>query len=179
MTTTGKWHLAKTYRYKRYTTKACRTCRVKPECSKAKYGKAIQRSEFQEYIVSNKERIEQNKTLYKQRQAIVEHPYGTIKRQWGFNYITTKKGKQRASADVGFMFIAYNLRRIMNIVGKHALRKYLEVLVLSILEKYRPIRFKLNPIKAINFLNKILSTFFETCLNRLKFDQNLLITEGF
>ena len=179
MTTTGKWHMAKTYRFKRYTTKACRTCRVKPECSKAKYGKAIQRSEYQEYIVRNKERIEQNKELYKQRQAIVEHPYGTIKRQWGFNYITTKKGKQRASADIGFIFIAYNLRRIMNIVGKNALKKYLEVLILSIPRIYRPIRFKLNPFKAIKFLNKILTTFFETCLNRLKFDQNLLKMEGF
>jgi len=45
--------------------------------------------------------------LYKRRQAIVEHPYGTLKRQWGFNYILTKKGIEHASADVGFMFIAY------------------------------------------------------------------------
>jgi len=143
MTTTGEWHLAKTYQFKRYTTKACKACRVKPECSKAKYGKAIQRSEYTELINQNKERIENNRNYYRRRQAIVEHPYGTIKRQWGFSYILTKKFKERASADVGFMFIAYNLRRIMNIVGKNALNKYLKVLILLVSGKYRPIRLKI------------------------------------
>ena len=179
MTTTGKWHFAKTYRFKRYTTKACKSCRVKPECSKAKYGKAIQRSEYTELINKNKDRIENNRNYYRRRQAIVEHPYGTIKRQWGFNYISTKKGKERASADVGFMFIAYNLRRIKNIIGINALKKYLEVLVLLIYRIYCTIRLKISLLKAIKYLHKILTSYFEGCLNRLKFDQNLLNTEGF
>jgi hypothetical protein len=59
----------------------------------------------------------------------VEHPYGTIKRQWGFSYILTKKGKARAGADVGFMLIAYNLRRIGNILTLNLLKEYLRVLV--------------------------------------------------
>jgi len=104
--------------------------------------RVVQRSEYQEYINRNKERIENNKDYYRKRQAIVEHPYGTIKRQWGFSYISTKKGKQRASADVGFMFIAYNLRRIMNIVGKNALKKYLEALLFSISRTYHSISSK-------------------------------------
>jgi len=52
-----------------------------------------------------------------QRQAIVEHPFGTIKRQWGFDHIMTKKTKEIASADVGFICIAYHLKRMMNIIG--------------------------------------------------------------
>ncbi|MBE9481974.1 MAG: IS1182 family transposase, partial [Bacteroidetes bacterium] len=135
--TTGTWHQTRTYRFKRYTTKSCMACSVKEQCSKAKYGKGIQRSEYQEYINKNKERIKQNKDYYRRRQAIVEHPYGTIKRQWGFNYILTKKGKKRASADVGLMFVAYNIRRIMNILGKNELKKYLKVLILLILAIYR------------------------------------------
>jgi len=59
----------------------------------------------------------------------VEHPYGTIKRQWGFNYILTKKGIARAGSDVGFMFIAYNLRRIGNILTINVLKEYLKALV--------------------------------------------------
>ncbi len=39
----------------------------------------------------------------------------------------TKK-KKHASADVGLMFTAYNLRRIMNIVGKNVFKKFLEEL---------------------------------------------------
>ncbi len=126
LTTNGRWHQAKTYRFKRYTTKACKTCKAKPECSKAHCGKAIQRSEFQEYVDRNKNLINQNKQLYRKRQQIVEHPYGTIKRQWGFNYIITKKYIQRAEADFGFIMTAYNIRRIINIIGARNLGKYMK-----------------------------------------------------
>jgi hypothetical protein len=67
--------------------------------------------------------------LYRRRQSIVEHPFGTMKRQWGFNYVLTKQGISRASADVGFMFIAYNLRRIGNILTMNRLKEYLRILV--------------------------------------------------
>jgi hypothetical protein len=59
----------------------------------------------------------------------VEHPFGTMKRQWGFSYILTKKGTERASVDVGFMFFAYNLRRIGNILTMNRLKEYLRILV--------------------------------------------------
>lgn len=131
LTTLGTWHKAKTYTFKRYTTKDCLTCTVKNLCSKAKYGKGIQRSQYQEYINQNKQRIENNKEYYKKRQAIVEHPYGTIKRQWGFSYIITKKYIKRAKADVGLMFIAYNLRRIINSIDKKVLSTYLRIVVLG------------------------------------------------
>lgn len=47
----------------------------------------------------------------------MEHPFGTLKRQWGYSYVLTKKGMERASADVGLMLVAYNLRRIFHIIG--------------------------------------------------------------
>jgi len=71
-----------------------------------------------------------NKELYRKRQAIVEHPYGIIKRQWGFYYVSTKKGINRAAADVGLIFVAYNLRRIFNLVDINVLKAYLNQFVL-------------------------------------------------
>ena len=135
LTTTGKWHKAPAYYFRRYATTACKSCSAKELCSKARYGKGIHRSEYHEYIQINKEQVELNKALYKRRQAIVEHPYGTIKRQWGFSYIMTKKSMKRASADVGLMMTAYNLRRIINILGVERLRKFLEDLIDLILSK--------------------------------------------
>ena len=126
LTTNGKWHKADGYYFKRYATKACKTCMVKKQCSKTTRGKAIHRSEYQKYIEHNKEQVELNKALYKQRQAIVEHPFGTIKRQWGFSYIMTKKSIKRASGDVGLMMTAYNPRRIINILGIERFRKFFE-----------------------------------------------------
>lgn len=151
LTTTGKWHEAKTYRFKRYTTNLCKKCPVKQDCSKAKYGKAIQRSEYQEYINCNKERIESNKEYYRQRQAIVEHPYGTLKRQWGFNYILTKRYIEKAEADVGLMFIAYNLRRIINILGLNVLQSYLKQVFASVFVNIRHVRLKIVNFKLSGF----------------------------
>jgi len=115
----GSWYKGNNYRFKQYKTKECKNCPARVLCTTSKVnGKVLQRSEFQQYIEDNAERVLENPTAYKKRQAIVEHPYGTIKRQWGFDHITTKKTKQRASADVGLMFIAYNLTRIWNIIRK-------------------------------------------------------------
>ena len=116
------------YTVKHYKTAACATCPALASCTKNKKGRLIERSEYQPYIEINKQNIEANPAIYKQRQSIVEHPYGTIKRQWGFYYVITKKGMKRASADVGFIFIAYNMRRIMNILDKDVFKKFLKEL---------------------------------------------------
>lgn len=110
--------------------KACKQCPVRSLCTNNKSGRIIERNLHTPYFEQNARNIEANKELYRQRQSIVEHPYGTIKRQWSFCHILTKKGIHRASADVGLMFIAYNLRRIMNIIEKNELLQYLGVLAL-------------------------------------------------
>jgi transposase len=152
LTTTGKIHKAKTYNFKRYTTKACTDCPVKQECSKAKYGKAIQRSEYQDLIENNKNRIRKNETYYKQRQAIVEHPYGTIKRQWGFSYIMTKKYLKRAEADVGLIFTAYNLRRLINLIGFKKFSEYLKDAISLYINLLDKIRLKISRFKLFYIL---------------------------
>lgn len=133
LTTNGRWyfknHGKTTNRMKHYKTKACLSCPCFERCTKNKAGSLIERTEHAQVIEANKIRIELNKELYRKRQAIVEHPYGIIKRQWGFYYIMTKKSIKHASADVGLIFTAFNLRRIFNIVDLDLLKKYLNVLV--------------------------------------------------
>ena len=72
--------------------------------------------------------MQQAGDLYRKRQAIVEHPFGIIKRQWDFYYIMTKQGISRASADVGLIFTAFNLRRIFNLLDPNLLKKFLKEL---------------------------------------------------
>jgi transposase len=119
--------------FKQYKTRACRNCPAHSSCTKSMSNRVIERSEFADYYERNRINTREKEHLYRRRQAIVEHPYGTIKRQWGFSYILTKKGKVRASADVGFMLIAYNLRRIGNILTLKVLKEYLGMLVSLIL----------------------------------------------
>ena len=134
LSTNGNWYSKKNGKsitqMKHYKTSACLTCTLFNKCTKNKKGRLIERSQHADLIYQNKVRIEKNYEIYRRRQAIVEHPYGVIKRQWDFYYIMTKKTIKHAAADVGLIFTAYNLRRIFNLIDTNVLKQYLKVLVL-------------------------------------------------
>jgi transposase len=133
LTTNGNWYNKNRgksiNKVKHYKTNACINCPFFKQCTLNQRGRLIERSEHADLIYENKVRIEQNKELYRRRQAIVEHPYGIIKRQWDFSYITTKRTIKRASAEVGLIFTAYNLRRIFNWIDQKKLKEYVQRLV--------------------------------------------------
>jgi transposase len=185
--TNGNWYVRNTgtnrtrYRAKHYKTKACKNCPVLTLCTRNMRGpgRVIERGEYAQYLEQNRVNVERNKSAYKQRQAIVEHPYGTIKRQWGFSYILTKQGKQRASADAGFMFIAYNLRRILNILGIDVFRNYLKTLTLSFSFLIAPLKTKISHFKQFIFFEIYLANNFYPRSNRLIFGEHLMFNKGF
>ena len=174
--TNGIWHIKNRGKHQtiskaqQFKTKECKNCPVKTLCTKNKNGRVLERSEYAEYVEKNRINIESNPKLYKRRQAIVEHPYGTIKRQWGFNYIMTKKGIKRASADVGLIFTVYNLRRIMNILSTEMFKKYLKVLALFILTFVKHIRTKISHVVFQNMSTKFSEKYFFCSYNRFIFD---------
>ena len=140
LTTNAKWYTKKngktTNKIKHYKTVACLACEFFARCTKNAKGRLIERSEHADLMDANKKRIEENKETYRKRQAIVEHPFGTIKRQWDFYYIMTKKSIKHASADVGLIFTAYNLRRIFNLIDQNELKKHLKGFALYFLSWY-------------------------------------------
>jgi transposase len=154
--TNGRWYNKtnrKTIiRVKHYKSKACKSCEFFKRCTKNKDGRLIERSEYADLIDENKVRMIENQDLYRKRQAIVEHPFGIMKRQWDFYYIMTKRTIKRASADVGMIFTAYNLRRIFNIIDQNQLKEFLKELGLYFLD-------------LASFFKSIRQTFFETNSN--------------
>ncbi len=98
------------------------------------------------------------------RQSIVEHPYGTIKRQWGFSYIITKKGKSRATADVGFMYTAYNLMRITNILSFCGLLTALFTMCSYLLRLFATFKAKNGHFATLEVLKQKLPTSYTTYL---------------
>jgi hypothetical protein len=100
--------------------------------------RVIERTEHQAYIDKNRRTVARKEQLYKRRQAIVEHPFGVMKRQWGFYFMLSRKGMHRASADVGLIFTAYNLRRILSILGPDMLKSYFKGLQKAILALFWP-----------------------------------------
>ena len=158
--TKGKWYTTHGRRnilisFKQYKTGACKTCPARLKCTRSKTGRLVERSIYAENYERNRINTLDKQQLYKRRQAIVEHPFGTIKRQWGFSYILTKCGMCRATSDVGFMFLAYNLRRIINILGKDRLKEYLGILASLFLEVLAFLRRKISYLKVLIFHSEI------------------------
>ncbi len=96
--------------------RACKQCPLKDQCSKSSSGRTIHRNLAQERLDEIDRRTRENKELYLQRQMIVEHPFGTVKRIWGFSYFLTR-GVESVRAENKLHFLAYNMRRVINILG--------------------------------------------------------------
>ncbi len=67
-------------------------------------------------IPLRKVHIAENKQLIQQRKCIVEHPFGTVKRNLGVSYLLLK-GKQKAEGEISLAFLAYNMKRAIKILG--------------------------------------------------------------
>ncbi len=121
LTSLGTWHNKKgeanetSFRFKTYRTDACKTCPLKMQCTKLPK-RIIQRSEYQDAVDINDNNIKQNPQYYKRRQAIVEHPFGTIKRHWGYTH-TLLKGLQKVNGEMNLIMLCYNFMRTKNILG--------------------------------------------------------------
>jgi len=57
------------------------------------------------------------------RGRLVEHPFGTIKRAFNQGYLLLK-GLRKATGEVGFSMLAYNMRRVLNILGPGCMRVF-------------------------------------------------------
>lgn len=164
LTTNGRWYnkaSGKTMnRVKHYKTRACLSCPLFSRCTTNKKGRLIERSEHMDLIDANKIRLQENLSLYRRRQAIVEHPFGVIKRQWDFYYIMTKRSIQHASSDVGMIFTAYNLRRVFNILDKNLLKAYLKALGFLYSPFQRQFKTLFGPVFSCVLVHRVLLPFY-------------------
>jgi len=103
---------------------ACQKCESKSKCTKKERGRTILRSSKQVVYDEFDQHLKTNKELYKERQMIVEHPFGTVKRALGYTYFLTC-GNAKVKAESALHFLIYNLKRVINILGFKNLMSYL------------------------------------------------------
>ena len=113
-----------TYSVKKYITDQCLLCVARLLCTKAK-SREIERSQYQDVVDENNKRTDENYPLYKTRQQIIEHIFGTIKRSWGYTY-TLLKGIKKVNGEMAIIFTMYNIRRAMSILGVERLIDHLK-----------------------------------------------------
>jgi transposase len=127
LTTKGTWHEKKrelnvSYQFKKYRTPACKTCPVQHLCTGRQDGRReIERSEYADAVAQNAANYAANKSLYRQRQEINEHIFGTIKRhgptfRWGFNH-TNLRGLEKVNGEMALIMTVYNIKRSINVLG--------------------------------------------------------------
>jgi hypothetical protein len=99
-----------------YRTEACKSCPVRSLCTTSKDGRSIHRWEHEEVIEHLKERLKDHPELIKKRKEIVEHVFGTLKRVWNYNQFLLK-GLDNVVIEGALMSLAYNIRRVLTIIG--------------------------------------------------------------
>lgn len=105
-------------------SKACKECDLRNECTKRKRGRNITRNKNEEILGRANRRYTNNKELYKTRQEIVEHVFGTVKRCFGYTYFLLR-GNRKVKGESFMHFFTYNLKRVSNILGNKELLEYI------------------------------------------------------
>jgi hypothetical protein len=99
-----------------YWTEACRACPLKSQCTTGKGPRKIKRAVGQAAADRMFQRVAQQPEILRLRKELVEHPFGTIKRWMRQDHFLTR-GREKVSGETSLTFLAYNLKRVISIVG--------------------------------------------------------------
>lgn len=95
--------------------KACKNCPNREMCTSNKRGKILYINENEDILKENIKRQSENMELYKTRQMIVEHVFGTVKRALGFTHLLLR-GNEKVKGESFMHFLIYNMKRLLNIM---------------------------------------------------------------
>jgi transposase len=113
-----------TYRYtseedgkmlRRYWTTACSHCPLKAQCTTGNQ-RRIARWEHEHVLEAVQQRLDTNPQAMRVRRETVEHPFGTLKMRMGATHFLMKR-LPKVATEMALHVLAYNLTRVMNIIG--------------------------------------------------------------
>jgi transposase len=103
-------------RHIRYdATSACGGCALKPQCTRSQGERRITRWVDEHLLEAMEQRVRSRPEVMKQRKQLVEHPFGTMKRGWDAGYFLMR-GLEKVRTEFSLTVLAYNLRRVLNLV---------------------------------------------------------------
>jgi Transposase DDE domain len=94
---------------------ACDDCTIRSQCTNGRF-RAVSRLENEMVLDRMQERLAKRPDVLDRRRETVEHPFGTIK-QWMHQGTFLMRGLEKVRAEFSLTALAYNLRRVLNIVG--------------------------------------------------------------
>lgn len=108
----------------RISATICNDCPLRKQCltEKAK-NKQLLRWSHQEIIDRHNLQVKQNPKKMRERAALVEHPFGTLKHRAGINHFLMR-GLDKCAGEFSLMVLGYNFTRVINLLGVEFLRDY-------------------------------------------------------
>ncbi|HKG78201.1 MAG TPA: transposase, partial [Pyrinomonadaceae bacterium] len=99
----------------RYWTTACPCCPLKARCTTGAE-RRISRWEHEHLLEAVQERLDANPQAMRVRRETAEHPFGTLKMRMGATHFLMKR-LPKVATEIALHVLAYNLTRVMNIIG--------------------------------------------------------------
>lgn len=99
-----------------YESSACRTCPLKPQCTRNKRNRRITRAAYEGALDRMALRVRDHPEIMSLRMQLAEHPFGTLKRAWHHGFFLCR-GLKKVAAEMSLSVMAYNLKRVINILG--------------------------------------------------------------
>lgn len=94
---------------------ACKNCDKLSKCTKGKYRSIVEQL-HQRFADVVDVRTQENMDIFKKRKCLAEHPFGTVKRAFGYTYFLTRR-TESVRAESCMHFFIYNLKRVLQIMG--------------------------------------------------------------
>jgi hypothetical protein len=101
---------------KYYRASGCNRCALKSRCTRNKANRTITREENEHLMEAMAARMRAQPEKFKLRKTLAEHPFGTIKRWFGYTHFLMK-GLAKVGCEWSLTTLAYNLKRVLNLVS--------------------------------------------------------------
>jgi transposase len=101
---------------KYYRASGCKSCALKSRCTRNKANRTITREANEHLMEAMAARMKAQPEKFKLRKTLAEHPFGTIKRWFGYTHFLLK-GLAKVQCEWSLTTLAYNLKRVLNLVS--------------------------------------------------------------
>lgn len=109
----------------RYWSSSCQQCALKAKCTPSE-NRRVSRWEHEDVLEAMQARLDLAPDSMRIRRQTVEYPFGTLKSWMGHTHFLTKT-LDRVSTEMSLHVLAYNLKRVMNILGTTTLMEAMVV----------------------------------------------------
>lgn len=110
----SSFELGRELRY--YRARGCAQCALKARCTRNKANRRISREANEHLMEQMAARMKAHPEKFKLRKQLAEHPFGTIKRAFGYDHFLLK-GLAKVRTEWSLITLAYNFKRVLNLVS--------------------------------------------------------------